>query len=162
MSTLAPFYSPFTRAVNTGASEESRCIERQVSEAVRHLRKRDDRQQALVELDSALGKALVEGWDHYGASKAQEGLQPMACRFLNTLPTAIPAPTISIDPDGEASFDWDFGPERMFSVSLSADGRLSYAGMFGRRLRQHGTEIFDDAIPEAVVVGIQRAAGLWK
>src|SRR5437899_5888872 len=53
-----------------------------------------------------------------------------ALAFAELLPRSLPAPEIASDPDGEVSFDW-LGPAgKMFSVSVSRNGRIAYAGRF--------------------------------
>src|SRR5262245_13902446 len=61
-----------------------------------------------------------------------------ALAFAEILPRSLPVPEIAADPDGEVSFDW-LGPAgRMFSVSVSKDGRIAYAGRFGENSKIHG------------------------
>lgn len=156
MTVLASaFVYPFTRSVNTGASPESRRLERRVTEIVLHFRKRAERERALNNLAKAVERASVDNWDGHGARKIEPRVSQLACRFLNTLPSAVPAPDVGVDPDGDISFDWSVARDRQLTVSLSPDGTLSYAGIFGAAAR-HGKEEFEDAVPQELVEAIRR------
>jgi len=80
--------------------------------------------------------------------------------FLEALPTTAPIPDVVPEPDGEVAFEWDRGPWCVFSVSVGSDGTLSYAGLYGRRTKAHGTELFVDAVPKAVMDGLARLVAL--
>jgi hypothetical protein len=149
-------YSLFERVVNTGASQESRKLEEMVWNSINLFRERSDRKQVYDDLYSAVANSRNAVREKSIAGERTEDIYPLACRFLNSLPSNMPSPTVDIDPDGEISFDWCLGRNRMFSISLNGEGRLSYAGIFGAGKKQHGEESFDDAIPEAVIRCIQR------
>src|SRR5215831_13141571 len=95
-----------------------------------------------TELLEAFAEASVEDWDGHGASPASLDHLRSAARFLDRLPPTWPLPGISVDPDGEFDFEWREGRDRVFSVSLGADGTLAYAGLYGRS-RVHGVEQLD-------------------
>ncbi|HEU4559153.1 MAG TPA: hypothetical protein VFS20_14930 [Longimicrobium sp.] len=78
-------------------------------------------------------------------------------RFLEALPTNLPKPEVSIDPDGEMVFEWVGAPRRAFSISFGAGGRLTYAGLFGPSTT-HGVEYINDGLPRELVAKIQRAS----
>jgi hypothetical protein len=79
-----------------------------------------------------------------------------ALMFAQILPRSLPVPEIAADPDGEVSFDW-LGPAgKMFSVSVSKDGRIAYAGRFGEKSKIHGIEQLSEILPAEVVRGIQK------
>ena len=112
--------------------------------------------RALAELNSAYKEALEDNWDGYGALKANTESLKYAEDFLYALPVTIPAPEASVDPDGEISLTWQRAPRLVFSVSISKDGVLSYAGLFGRNKKTHGTEDFIYAIPKAITDNLER------
>ena len=72
--------------------------------------------------------------------------------FLETLPTTTPVPDVVPEPDGEIAFEWDYGPWRILSVSVGPTGLLSYAALYGRTSKAHGTEKFIDRLPGAIAV----------
>lgn len=80
-----------------------------------------------------------------------------ATHFLLSLPTAEYLPTdISIDPDGEVSFDWGEG-NRRFAVSVSPSGTLAFAGIVDNE-RLVGRELLSSRfVPKQVLNGIRRA-----
>lgn len=73
-----------------------------------------------------------------------------AQQVIGALPQDIPDPEIEIDPDGEVALDWWRGARRCVSLSVSADGRLAYAGLIGH-VPVHGRAPFADCIPNNVL-----------
>jgi hypothetical protein len=105
--------------------------------------------QPLRALNAAFSDAEMDDWDGQGAAAADQETYAVARAFLRALPVTIANPSISIDPDGEASFTWARKRDAMFSVSVARDGRLSYAGLYGSKTN-YGTESFVDQIPKAI------------
>ena len=152
---IAHFYHPFAHIRNTGASPESRQLQAQLEKLFRHFRGRGERLRAIGELDEAYSQGRADNWDEYGAQSVSKETYVTAFRFLEALPSAVPSPEISLDPDGEINFEWN-NAGKIFSASIGETGVLSYAGVFGTNLTAHGTEIFDDTIPEAIIQNIKR------
>ena len=67
----------------------------------------------------------------------------------------VPNPEVDVDPDGEISLTWQKSPRRVFSISISGDGVLHYAGLYGYN-KSHGSEYFADVIPGEIIRLIQR------
>jgi hypothetical protein len=125
----------------------------------------DDRGSALTvsarrrwALDDTWCAASAPNWDGYGAMPLSAPVLRAADLFLSAIPEAWPNPEIGADPDGEISFEWARGPHWVFTVSVAADGQLSYAGLFGSS-RVHGVEAFAGTLPQAVVGGLARLFG---
>ena len=159
MSTLAlcPPYQPLLRTVNTGSSPESRTLERALDDALQHFRDTAPRSAVFENLFFALFRSQTSGWDGYNAPAV--GLHEawnVASRFLAALPADLPAPEVGIDPDGEVGFDWRGPNERVLTVSLANDGQLSYAGLFRGGATAHGTEMFEDVVPQTIIQLIKR------
>lgn len=112
--------------------------------------------EALEAIETACAEASEDNWDGYGARKFQPDSLKHAKIFVSALPRVIPIPEVSVDPDGEFSFTWQRAPRLVFSVSISKDGVLSYAGLFGRNKKAHGTEDFIQTIPKAVTDNLER------
>ena len=108
--------------------------------------------QALWE---AVEEASEEDWDGYGAMAANPEAYQRAYIFLKALPKTIPDPEITIDPDGEISFDWYHTPRMTFSVSVGPSGRLSYAGLYGKRTN-YGTEFITEGLPKPILDNLGR------
>ena len=112
-------------------------------------------------LDRVWIDAAVDNWDGYGAKALSPAAYEHAWAFLQTLPTTTPVPDVVPEPDGEIAFEWDYGPWRILSVSIGPTGLLSYAALYGKTSKQHGTEKFVDRLPGAIVGCLDRlvAAG---
>jgi hypothetical protein len=70
--------------------------------------------------------------------------------FIQALPTTVPAPEISLDPDGDVAVDWIFGKSLRLSVSVGKRGRLTFASLLGNRAID-GTEWLDTGIPSTIL-----------
>jgi hypothetical protein len=118
-----------------------------------------------------LEKSVKESFDHYLRPRLEllipelEGLADAsdfetiraAIRFAYCLPRFAPLPEVSVDPDGEISFDWLSPSGEMFSVSVNKENRLAYAGWFGEKSRFHGIEQLAENCPQEILRGIQKA-----
>lgn len=101
--------------------------------------------------------SLVENWDGYGASPVSNQTLKEAFKFISLLPSSLPVPEeISADPDGEISMEWYKDTRHIFTISISANNTISYAGVFGPYSKVHGTEYFDFKIPELVLENIKK------
>jgi hypothetical protein len=113
------------------------------------------------DLRSACLEAVNPNWDGYGATPVTPATYTRATSFLAALPLTIPSPEIAIDPDGEVSFRWQTTPEDVLSVSVSDNGRVSYAALFGNE-DAHGTTFFHDEIPAMVSANLARLFRPWR
>ena len=111
--------------------------------------------QTLVNIEEACEQAAADNWDGYGAKAVNGRTYLVAIRFLMLLPPESPVPEISIDTDGEVSFDWYRGPRQVFSVTIRGNGELAYAGLFGAS-KTHGTEYLNDELPDAILDNMYR------
>jgi hypothetical protein len=158
MTTLAiAGYQPFTRAVNTASGPESRNLQQLLEVALCHFRDIAERQPAFSDLARLFSDTRQAGWDEYDARPINVETYRIAIRFLSALPTTLPSPDVGLDPDGEINFQWMQERGRVFTISANANGRLSYAGIFGEGQTSHGTEVFDDTIPSAIIQLVKRA-----
>lgn len=154
-SSASIFYFP-----NSGLSEDAQTIENQLTE-VRIKTKWENCSigtsfNAVYEqLKGIAVESEKANWDGYGAEPAKMDSYIEAQLFLNNLPVSFPLPEASIDPDGEFSFEWYRKAGYSFSVSFSGNNELTYAGIFGIN-NTHGTEYFDDEIPEIILENIKR------
>ena len=100
-------------------------------------------------------RAVLDAIDNQDIS-VEESTVRYAEAFATALPSSLQQVDVSIDFDGDISFDWDFGKRRVFAVSVRRDGVLNYAGLFGlNRLR--GSEVLLRDIPSPILQGILRA-----
>lgn len=79
-----------------------------------------------------------------------------AIRVALQLPRSLPDPEVSLDPDGEVSFDWTGHGNGRFSVSVNGERRLAFAGRFSETSKLHGMEQFTEVLPPEIIRGIQR------
>jgi len=110
-----------------------------------------------LDLDAIAVEAGTSGWDGYGAKAISPDALSFARRLARMLPATPLAPDVSVDPDGEVSFDWDAGSRRRFSLSVNPSGAMRYASITGSS-ENFGLEPWRDGIPEAIVRGLQKLA----
>jgi len=135
---------------SVGVSREASNIETSVRDSVHHYLK--PRLDLLLPEIEGLGDASDSGL------VADEDTIQAAIRFAYSLPRFGPLPEISLDPDGEISFDWiaPSGTE-MFSVSVNKESRLVFAGRFGEKSKVHGIEQMAEGCPPEILRGIEKA-----
>lgn len=105
------------------------------------------------ELDDIYVECSSKNWDGYGAKPIIKSLRKVVEKFLNALPSNIPDPEISPDPDGEISLEWCYARNKMFSISIGRKGQISYAVLDGKK-RLYATEVFEKEIPESIIFQI--------
>lgn len=96
--------------------------------------------------------------NEHGLHAGKELLVALAQRFLLALPTYLPAPELSLDDDGEISFDWRGRGERILTVTLREDGRLSFAVRIHAFNKRNGVALFDEEIPDEIIDFVHRVA----
>lgn len=111
--------------------------------------------EAIEALAVASREAAAPNWDgHRGLPINQEAITHSLV-FLQALPTTVPAPNISVDPDGEVDLLWHVSPTRTLSISVGPGGRLTYSALIGDA-ESFGTEWLSDEIPESVLSNLSR------
>jgi hypothetical protein len=138
-----------------GASSEAKSIAKLTQGAIVSLR-RNDHDRAFAELRNLRESCATDG------RHLSDRTYLAARRFLLALPAGAAAPEASLDPDGEIAFDWFGSAGRNFSVSVRADGRLSYAGQLGLKVSLHGTDQLDETIPRRILDAVESVVVLAK
>ena len=115
----------------------------------------DERVAAFRAIMRAVQVATRPNWDGEGSLPVRAGSIEQAVRFIQLLPSTVPAPEVSVDPDGELSLEWDRGRRRVYSVSVGADGTLTYAGLFGYE-KDYGVSVLVDSIPQSIRNNLRR------
>jgi hypothetical protein len=110
---------------------------------------RDVVDAVLSDLERAREEASSDGWDGKGTRAIDLLAYWQAKQLILSLPSTIPAPSVSVDPDGEVDLAWDFDRNHVFSISVSRTGRLAYAGLLGTE-RHSGSVHFSDEIPGTI------------
>ncbi|CAE6724331.1 hypothetical protein R69619_01708 [Paraburkholderia nemoris] len=157
MTTLAE--KPFNFGASlAGASDAARSLNRIMVDNVAALRADPaERRRAFDELEEIRRDATEPNWDGLGSAPLDDATYALALRFLWALPTGSRMPEITVDRDGEVSFDWLGAEGRNFSASLRADGRIAYAGQFSAQNRISGVAEFHEVIPKEVLAGAKQA-----
>lgn len=144
---------------NTGSSQASQDIQHKMVEAMSNLRRAviwSHADDAVTSLEEVFGECSVDGWDGYDSLRIDQATYNEAYKFINALPSWLPLPEIVPEPDGDIGFEWCYGKNKMFAVSVEGKGQLNYAGILGLGNKAHGTEIFDGSIPESIIGYISR------
>lgn len=157
-----PSYQNFlAQPRNTGSSDYSKHLSDIYKSAITYLtepvsRKKID--EANSELWDVISECSVANWDGYGAQPVSFLAVNEAFSFLNLLPAGLPLPEVMAEPNGEIGLEWDFGPNKVFAVSIKGNYSLAYAGILGAGSRTKGLESYSEAIPSVIIEGIKRIA----
>lgn len=154
LATTDSTHLSYGTASTHGASEEARFIARESEEGRQRLREAYSlglgADRAFEELFLVARECRVANWDGYGAPPIAPETFTYACRFLGSMPLGIPAPSVGAEPDGHVTFEWHRSPRRTLSVSISPEGDLHYAALFGPS-KAYGTEPFFGEIPSRIL-----------
>ena len=144
------------RAQSNAASSLGETLNELLIRAIEHARRNatDWRPHTNALIEGISRDCQVPNWDGYGARAIDTAAKEQAQRFVDLLPYRFPAPDPVPDPDGALALSWDFGPGSVFTISISGDGSLTYAGLLGGGVKRHGVERFDADIPEVVLRSI--------
>ena len=153
MSTLNSTYVPLRSGTSLfGSGPESKSLSRLTQQALKPLMEQSHVETVLNDLYDLLSEA--KSGQH--ESELDAPTFSTAKRFLLAFPKTLPSPELALESDGEISFDWEGKNRRMFSVSLRADGRLSYACKLGVNRSSYGIEEFDENVPETIVENVKK------
>jgi hypothetical protein len=95
-------------------------------------------------------------WDGEGAEAIEQDTLRNAYMFIEALPDGYPLPTtISGEPDGHINLEWYRHRRRILSVSISPDGMLYWAALFGVEDPRGSCPFYGD-IPETILYWIGR------
>lgn len=142
-----------------GTSPAAVMLWAKIQEAVVHLRKSiavgRTAEKATAELRRLQSTAAKPNWDGYGALPLDPLSAEQALRFIQALPTTLPGPDVSADPDGEVDLLWQLDPTRTISVSVGPNGKLTYAALMGTA-QSYGTEWLSNEIPRPILENLLR------
>lgn len=111
---------------------------------------------ALEALEKVYEECLETNWDGYGAMPISRDTYSEARNLLRMMPSSLPMPDISAEPDGEITFEWYKEKYSVFVISVGGNNLITYAGLFGKSNKIHGTEYFADELPEIIRHCIRR------
>ncbi|MGB5973499.1 MAG: hypothetical protein WBG38_09270, partial [Nodosilinea sp.] len=89
------------------------------------------KQPALNELATVWEECKIPNWDGYDALPVQSNALAYAYLFIEALPLGFPLPSVGAEPDGHLALEWYRHSRWILSVSVSPEGTLYYAALFG-------------------------------
>ena len=82
----------------------------------------------------------------------------VAEHFVRALPSHIPMPDFTVDPDGDVSLNWTTLQKRRLTLSVSASQRIAFAWLDGIE-RGYGVAVFDGLnVPSRILSELDRFA----
>ena len=112
--------------------------------------------RTLEELDKVYGECSEVNWDGYGATPISRETYSEARKLLRMMPSCLPMPDLSVEPDGEIAFEWYKDKYSVFVISVGGNNIITYAGLFGKSSKTHGVEYLADELPKVIIYNIQR------
>jgi len=113
------------------------------------------KQSAYNELIDIWDECQIPGWDGYDAHPVEKDTFDQAWAVVESLPITYPLPSFNAEPDGHITLEWYRHPRWILSVSVSPEGWLYYAGLFGESSPQ-GSEYFWGDVPKTILNLIER------
>jgi hypothetical protein len=114
-------------------------------------------QSVYSELATVWNECKTPDWDGYDALAVKEATLRNAYCFVKALPLGCLPPSVGAEPDGHMTLEWYRHPRWTLSVSISPEGTLYYAALFGNS-DARGSESFFGEIPKAILQLIQRVS----
>ena len=100
------------------------------------------------ELTQTWQNCQMPNWDGYDALPVQEATLQNARVFIQALSADALPNSVGAEPDGHLTFDWYQHPRWTLSVSISPEGTLYYAGLFGDFDPRGATSFVGDVPPQ--------------
>ncbi len=156
---------PVTRADNisylifppiVGHGPDASIIYDMLDEALSHARQSGPLELAREILYETYLEHSKENWDGEGANAITKDAYLEALEFLRLLPTTLTAPGIVAEPTGEIAMEWYKDTTHVFIVSFAGNNILTFAGLYGEVNTVHGTEQFQESIPQTIAENIGR------
>ncbi len=150
MSALAlPDYN-YGQYSSPGTSSEAKSLTDKIVRISDHLSKNARIGSKYAILEGVYREANIEDWDGHGAMAADRKSYILAKEFLNQLPNNISTPEITVDPDGEISFEWFISNKKLIILSIGEKGNINYVGVIGKNC-QKGEEYYNQQIPQTIM-----------
>lgn len=120
---------------SSAISEEARNMHVQVCKVVQHYETSNaifgEKSALLQQLEEIAAECAILDWDGYGAYPVSAVALARARNLIRMLPSNIPLPELSVDPEGDISLDWMPHRVKTFSISVGNSNRLAYAWVDG-------------------------------
>ena len=112
----------------------------------------------LKTLEEIFQRYQLPNWNGEGADAISPETHEVARRMLESLPSDMPLPSISAEPDGQLNFEWYQAPRRLLSASISSSGTLYWAALIGSE-DPRGSCQFADQFPQTLLYWIGQVYG---
>lgn len=113
------------------------------------------KQAAYGELAKIWEECRASNWDGYDALAVEVATLRNTYSLIESLPLGYPLPSIGAEPDGHLTLEWYRHPRWILSVSISPEGKLFYAALFGNS-DIRGSEPYLDEVPQSILDLVQR------
>jgi len=117
------------------------------------------KQTAYNELFAFWQECKFPNWDGYNAFAVQEETVIKTYWFIEALPLGYPLPSVGAEPDGHLTLEWYSNARWILSVSISPEGMLYYAALFGA-ISERGSDYFWGEIPKSILELIKEVKGI--
>jgi hypothetical protein len=108
------------------------------------------KQTAYSELTNFWEECKSPDWDGYDALPVQEKTFLNTYSFIEALPLDYPLPSVGAEPDGHLTLEWYRDPRWTLSVSVSPEGILYYAALFGSSDPRGSEQFLGNNIPRSI------------
>lgn len=156
------------RYLGVGRSQDSIILDKEYEKILEDLKKSisikailNAAKKAQIEnyLQEIYDECSSQNWDAYDAQPVSEETIQQAKKLLNALMShkelELTIPDICADPEGEITLEWRLRNRYIFMISINAQGRISYAGLYGEN-KNHGTERFEHVLPDSIISNLKR------
>jgi hypothetical protein len=148
---------------DTAMSDEASYLRRTTAEDIEETEQSwalfEKKSKVIRDIRGLYEECFDANWDGYGAVGVSRSAMLRAIAIIFRLPDVIPMPEVSAEPDGAISLDWEVARNRVFSISISGDDRLSYAWL-DRGERGHGVATLNSGgIPTRIIKTIKEITG---
>lgn len=109
----------------------------------------------LETLDEIFNKCSKKNWNGYNAPPIRKKVYKEAKKIIENLPPNIPMPDIVPEPDGDIGLDWYKEEHFGFTISVSGNNKINYAGVFGEGNTTSGNMYFKESIPSIIIYHIE-------
>jgi hypothetical protein len=114
------------------------------------------KQSAYEELLTVWEECKTSNWDGQEAFPVKEQTLNNARSFIDALPLGHSLPSVGAEPDGHLTLEWYRHPRWTISISISPEGVLYYAALFGESSTQD-SEPFLGQISQSLLNLIKQA-----